>query len=490
MKQSTGQRKKRHPGSREDSSPDPLRRPSGGFPFGDTVKAARRTLLPWLLVPLCTATAAQAATPARVVPPGDSLQTVVREAAVGDTLILEAGRHQGPVVIDHSLTLRGRPGAMIDGGREGPVIAIRADDVRVEGLTIRNSGLRLGKDDAGIHSTGRNTEIIGNRIESCLHGIYFREVRGGRIARNTILGATGGGMHSPFDALTEGAPVADQPGLCAVGQLNENRRGNGIHLWSSSEVRIENNRIARTRDGIYFSFADNCEAVGNEVRETRYGLHYMYSDDNRFHHNRFEANAAGAALMYSGDLVVRDNTFAGNRGRRAYGLLLQSVDDSRLAGNRVAGNTIGIYAENSQNNEFAGNHLAANYVGFRMGGSSRDNRMTGNRFARNLHPAEAAGSSDANHWSVNGKGNRWQNDDIPDLDGDGVGELPHLEADLLGALRKEFPAAALLSGSPGLEALRFAHARGGVPGLDTIADPHPLVHGSAAARSEPSTTAP
>jgi len=490
--ESPGQRKKRRPRSREDSSPDPKRPPRRRVAESPTrhrnrpSAATRRPLLPWLLILLCTATGAQAKTAPRIVHPGDSLQTAVREAATGDTLILEAGRHEGPVTIDRSLTLRGRPGAILDGRRDGPVIAIRADKVRVEGLAIRNSGLRLEKDDAGIHSTGANTEIIGNRIESCLHGIYFREARGGTIGNNTILGATGDRLRSPFDALTEGAPVADQPGLCAVGRLNENRRGNGIHLWSSSGVRIENNRVARTRDGIYFSFTDDCVVSGNEVRETRYGLHYMYSDNNRFQHNRFEANAAGAALMYSGDLMVRDNTFAGNRGRRAYGLLLQSVDDSRFSENEVAGNTIGVYAENSQQNDFEGNRLAANYVGFRMGGSSRDNRMTGNRFARNLHPAEAAGSSDANHWSAHGRGNRWQNNDIPDLDGDGVGELPHLEADLLGDLREEFPAAALLSGSPGLEALRFAHARGGVPGLDTIADPHPLVRGSAP-RSAPAT---
>lgn len=404
----------------------------------------------------------------------DSLEAAIQAAAPGDTLILEAGLHRGSVTIDRALTLRGRSGAVIDGGREGSVLSIRADDVRIEGLTLRNSGLRLGKDDAGIHSTGANSEIVGNRIESCLHGIYFREVRSGRIADNTILGATGSELEMVFDTLTVGAPVANQPGLCAVGQLNENRRGNGIHLWSSRDVTIADNRVARTRDGIYFSFADHCEVARNTVRETRYGLHYMYSDDNYFHDNRFEANAAGAALMYSGDLRVRDNVFAGNRGRRAYGFLLQSVDDSHFVGNRVADNTIGVYAENSQNNVLEANTFQANYVGLRMGGSSRDNRMVENRFARNLHPAEAAGGDDDNQWSGKRRGNNWQGLGTPDLDGDGVGELPHLEADLLGSLRIEFPTVALLSGSPGLEALRFAHARGRIPGLATIHDPHPL----------------
>lgn len=435
------------------------------------------------LIVLFACATAYGASSERVLSSDDSLEAAILSAAPGDTLVLVAGQHRGPVTINRPLTLIGQPGAIIDGGRNGTVIAIRADGVRVEGLTLRNSGLRLGKDDAGIHSTGANTQIVGNRIESCLHGIYFREVRGGHIVDNIIVGATGNELEIPFDALTVGAPVANQPGLCAVGQLNENRRGNGIHLWSSSEVTIANNRVARTRDGIYFSFADHCEVADNTVRETRYGLHYMYSDNNDFHGNRFEANAAGAALMYSGDLLVRDNIFAGNRGRRAYGLLLQSVDNSHFTDNLVADNTIGVYVENSQNNTFETNTLEANYVGLRMGGSSRDNRLTGNYFARNIHPAEAAGEADANHWSDERRGNRWQSAATPDLDGDGVGELPHLEADLLGSLRSEFPASALLSGSPGLEALRFAHSRGRIPGLATIRDPHPLTGMSQSAES-------
>ena len=292
-----------------------------------------------------------------------------------------------------------------------------------------------------------------------------------------MLGATGGDREPPFDALTGGAPVANQPGLCAVGQLNENRRGNGIHLWSSSEVRIEGNRVARTRDGIYFSFADRSEVSFNEVRETRYGLHYMYSDENYFHHNQFSANGAGAALMYSGDLQVAHNRFTANRGRRAYGMLLQSVDDSIFTGNAVDDNTIGIYAENSQNNEFIGNQLHGNYVAFRMGGSSADNTLGQTDFARNWQTVEVAGAADRNRWHGPEGGNRWQGPPEPDLDGDGRGDFVHRELDPLGSLRRVFPVVGLLSGSAGLEALRFAAARSGTGGARVIIDPRPLTRG-------------
>lgn len=404
------------------------------------------------------------------------LATQIAKAKAGSILVLEPGVYHGPVTIEKPLTLLGKPGAIIDGQRKGSTLRIRADHVRIEGLIIKNSGLQLGKDDAGVHATGNDINVVGNRFESCLHGVYFREVKSGSIVDNAILGATGDSLSPLFDALTDGVSVADQPGLCAIGQLNENRRGNGIHLWSSTRVVIENNRVARTRDGIYFSFTDHCQVARNEVRETRYGLHYMYSDHNVFNHNRFIQNAAGAALMYSGNLEVRENEFSGNQGKRAYGLLLQSVDQSQFLQNTFSKNTIGCYAENSQANDFQGNTVNANYVGLRIGGSSRDNHIRENLFSYNLHNAEAAGNAEDNNWSGSDRGNWWQGTSLPDLNGNGISEFAHWEADLLGQLRGRFPLAGLLSGSPGLSALRFAHGRGKVPGLPTIVDSHPLTH--------------
>jgi nitrous oxidase accessory protein NosD len=48
------------------------------------------------------------------------------------TVILAAGVHQGPLVLDHAQTLVGRPGAVVRGG-----ILITADDVTVRGLTVQ-----------------------------------------------------------------------------------------------------------------------------------------------------------------------------------------------------------------------------------------------------------------------------------------------------------------------------------------------------------------
>jgi nitrous oxidase accessory protein len=89
---------------------------------------------------------------------------------------------------------------------------------------------------------------------------------------------------------------------------------------------------------------------------------------------------------------------------------------------------------------------------------------------------EVNGEGLDNRWTRDGIGNRWSRATPTDLDGDGIGELPHREADLLGNLRQQFPVAGLLSGSPGMELLRFARSRGELPGVRAIEDLHPLTN--------------
>ena len=404
-----------------------------------------------------------------------SLQERVDAVPEGGTLRLEPGVHKGPVRIVRTIRIEGNGLAVIDGMRSGSVITIDAPGVQLEGLVIRNSGLNLEADNAGVLVRANAVELAGNRIESCLHGIYLRKVNGGQVRNNVITGATDGAGET-VDFLSTGVGLSDSGGLCSVAALDVNRRGNGIHLWNSRNVLLSGNTVSRTRDGIYFSFADDCEVIGNEVTGCRYGLHYMYSDGNRFARNRFARNAAGAALMYSGRLEVEDNAFNGNRGGRAYGMLLQSVDSSVFRDNDFRDNTVGLYSENSQDNRLVDNVMKNNYVGLRLGGSSRGNIHSGNRFTRNTHRVEVSGDPDDNRWSEDGIGNHWGPTASPDLDGDGIGELPHREADLLGPLRQRFPLAGLLSGSPGLEILRFARSRVEIPGIRAVEDPHPIVN--------------
>jgi nitrous oxidase accessory protein len=264
-----------------------------------------------------------------------------------------------------------------------------------------------------------------------------------------------------------------------IGQANENcgttlvsnRRGNGIHQWNCEGNLIRSNEISDARDGIYFSFTNDSRVENNVIHHVRYGLHYMYSDGNIFENNTFAENAAGAAIMFSKGLLVRGNRFVSNRGHRAYGLIFQSSDRSTLEENDISENAVGLSFNQCNANTLVANRVTNNYIGLRLGSNSDDNQFSENNFAHTLHPVETGGSDvSGTRWSRDGIGNFWSDAFELDLDGNGINDLPHRELDLLSVLRRDFPSIALLSDSPALKLLRFAHGRAALPGANTIED--------------------
>lgn len=407
---------------------------------------------------------------------GDVLRAQLAAAAPGATLHVAAGSYDGPFVIEKTLQLIGAPGAVLQGGGRGRVVSISAPDVELAGFVIRGSGRNLSDDDAAIYITGDRTLIHDNRVTDMLHGIYVRKANDCRILHNTVLG-DGATDEAIADPVTSGLKAGDaaSPELCSA-SASQDRRGNGIHLWNSSGHVVAHNTIRGTRDGIYFSFTSHTRTEDNVVTHVRYGLHYMYSDENNFTGNTFSENAAGAALMYSKKLVLRGNRFIANRSQRAYGLLLQAIDDTQIEANIIEGNTVGFYMENSNNNTVRANVITGNYVGLRVNDSTANTLFAGNTFSNNIHPLETGGDNHANQWTVDGRGNYWEGADRLDLNHDGIADLPHHEPDLFGSWRRTFPAIGLLSASPGERLLRLVHSRLALPGLPGITDPKPLTH--------------
>lgn len=423
-------------------------------------------LLAWLALLPCAA---------RANPAGDALRERIAAAAPGAEVCVPRGDYEGTFVIEKPLHLLGEPGAVLRGEGHGNVVSVRAPDVEIAGFIVRGSGRNLGDDNAAIHVTGPRAVIRNNRVLDMLHGIYVRKADGCRILDNVIFG-DGASRDAINDPILSGLNAADAASgeFCAE-PGSQDRRGNGIHLWNSSGHLIAGNTIRGTRDGVYFSFTRQTTVRDNLIEHVRYGLHYMYSDDNVFERNTFRENAAGAALMFSRRLVLRGNRFVANRSHRAYGLLLQSVDDTRIEGNRIEGNTLGLFMENGNRNVVARNGISGNYVGLRLSDSTADSQFFENTFSGNIHPIDTSGWNSANQWAVGGRGNHWDGAVALDLNHDGVADLPHHEPDLFGGWRRTFPAIGLLSASPGEQLVRFIHRRVALPGVPGVTDPRPLV---------------
>jgi len=97
--------------------------------------------MPWpfaaLAAALLAAAGAVSAATLHVVPGSDTLRRAIASAYPGDTLVLEAGRYGGGIVIDRSLTLTGSTKSIIDGGDSGRVITVAAPSFWLESVCVR-----------------------------------------------------------------------------------------------------------------------------------------------------------------------------------------------------------------------------------------------------------------------------------------------------------------------------------------------------------------
>lgn len=376
------------------------------------------------------------------------LQRAVDATPPGDTLVVYGGHYRGPLRLNRPIALLGRDLPILDGEGAGDVVTIAAPGVTVEGFRVRYSGLDLARNEAAVKVRADGARVLNNRIARSLHGIYLEGANDGLVEGNEITG---------FDSLI--SPD----------------RGNGIHLWKARRNVLRGNRVRGARDGLYFAGSPSNTIADNTVEGTRIGLHYMYSDSNAFTGNVFRRNEAGAAIMLSRALEVTGNRFVENTGHRAYGLLLQTADDSRVRGNEIQGNTVGLFLDNSNGNRIVGNRVVGNFLGLHLYASSERNDFGGNTFGANEHDLVNDGGRDENDWSPGGRGNYWEAQRGYDLDGDGFADAPYRVADVYGALAQEMPSAALFTRSPALDALALAERL--FPAFQTSSpvDEHPLL---------------
>jgi len=353
-------------------------------------------------------------------------------ASAGDTVVLAGGAHDGPLRIDRPLTLRGEPGAAIDGGGAGTVLEIAASGTSVEDLEVRGSGRRVITVDSGIHVVrAAHVRIERVRMRDVLYGVYAERADSLAVLECDLAGR--------------------------VRPLDESGEGNGIHLWSSANAMLRGNRVTRFLDAIYLSFADGTEVAGNRLEENgRYGLHTMYCQRNRLIENRFTRNAAGIAIMFSNHLAVERNAIVHNRGPSTHGMLLRDCSDGEFMDNRLVDNTVALFLDGSNRNRFRRNLIQDNGWGVVVFASCADNVWAENDFIQNDYPVALDMRRTRNRFDDGTRGNYWSEAETYDLDGDGVGDAPHGPVTAFAFVSKQYPDLAVLAKSPAVAALSVA----------------------------------
>lgn len=372
-----------------------------------------------------------------VVAPGGPYQSIpdaMTAAQAGDTIEVHAGTYPGNLVVDRPVTLRGVNTPVLDGGGKGTVVTLAAPGASLSGFAIRGSGSDASLADAGVQVRAAEVVVEDNQLEDVLYGISLDNAPRGVIRRNSIHGKS--------------LPVAS--------------RGDGIRLWYSSDVLLEDNRVDGTRDCVVW-YSARVRLLRNQIENGRYGLHFMYDDGAEIEGNILRDNSVGAYLMYTTGLMLRDNLLASSRGPSGYGLGLKDVDDVTAVGNWFVDNRVGAWLDSSPRSldsqgRFHGNVFAYNDIALTLQPALTGNTFSENTFRENLQQVSVPGGGNlrGNRWMEAGRGNYWSDYRGFDADGDGVGDVSYRAETLLGDLMDRRPALRLFQFGLAADAVEFA----------------------------------
>ncbi|MBN1280314.1 MAG: right-handed parallel beta-helix repeat-containing protein [Candidatus Thermoplasmatota archaeon] len=229
-----------------------------------------------------------------------------------------------------------------------------------------------------------------------------------------------------------------------------------LTLWNSSSTTIrENTILSSTYDGIQLVASHHNTVSHNIMKQNDYGLSLQHSGNippgaqyNELSDNLFEDNTIGLFLGDAHYNIVTQNVFTNNDcGLDASGASTNTIECNlftdnndgisfhQSCGNIIASNVIrknlvsGItLTSSSHNNIIHSNAIEANKVGIKnkhLWSSSDNNIIYHNNFRKNtIHHAV---DYYTNIWynQMVGHGNYWDDYTGPDLNGDGIGDIPY-----------------------------------------------------------------
>jgi nitrous oxidase accessory protein len=329
-----------------------------------------------------------------------------------------------------------------------------APDIRIEGLIITGSGLKLESEDSGIFVTERATGamVANNRLEDNLIGVYLKGPTDAQVRGNVILGRR---------------------------DLRMNERGNGVQIWRAPGSVVDGNDIRYGRDGIFVTTSKKNAFRNNSFRDLRFAVHYMYTNQGEVTGNRSQGNHAGYAIMYSNRVALAGNS---SEGDRDHGILMNYANNAAITGNRVSGGPHKcVFIYNASKNVFRGNRFEGCEIGIHFTGGSERNAIGGNAFIANRTQVKYVGTREV-EWSQEGRGNYWSDNLGFDLDGDNIADEPYRPNDLVDQIVWRYPLAKLLLNSPATQILRWAQSA--FPALypGGVTDSFPLMAAPAAGR--------
>ncbi len=355
------------------------------------------------------------------VPVGE-LTTRLARAREGAALCLEPGTHRGPFQVARRLTLWGPRSAIVRGSGPGTVITVTAPGARLSGFMVDARGGRYDEQDSAVAVRADDVSVQGLRIENAVFGIASDRVRRVTITDNDVQGQS----------------------ESALGM-----RGDAIRLWETYDSLIARNRIADGRDLVVW-YSEHNRFEDNLVLRGRYGTHFMHASDNTVRQSRYFGNVVGIFVMYSHRITIDDSAFVDCSAAGGMGVGIKDSGDIALRMNRFVHDTIGVYVDNSPSSvdervRIVGNRLQLNDAALVFHGGARGNELLYNDLSSNREQVRSEGGGDARdaRWAEN----RYDDYAGYDLDGDGRGDVPYEVRSLSAELTRTHPNLAYFRGT-------------------------------------------
>ncbi|WP_246985839.1 NosD domain-containing protein [Halorientalis marina] len=322
-----------------------------------------------------------------------TIQGAVREAPPNTTVRIPPGRYAERVRVTKPLTLRGAGvDTHLGGNGSGTVVTLASShtavaDLRISGVGTTRIDLRddtrtrdwdskveqtYGRGDAGIAVIGGDRTLVDSvTIETPSNGLLYRN----------------GSRAVVDDVVVRGDPTPNQGymGVMAMG----------------TPVVVQRSTFRGGLDGVYAHRADGLVVRDSTMGRQRFGVHLMFTSGTLLANNTVRDAQTGLVVMTrpSGNALVGNDVRDSNHGIVTAGAR-SSVVDNTLVDNRV-GLTIG-----TRTSRYTGNVVAGNEVGVRAENYVASNRLVGNDFLDNDRQVRATEGM-ARVWSTPRRGNYW-----------------------------------------------------------------------------------
>jgi nitrous oxidase accessory protein NosD len=328
-----------------------------------------------------------------------TIEAAVDRSAAGSTVVVFAGTYREHVVLREPLTLRGRPGATIDGGGSGTVLSLAASQATVSGLALRKGAVGIGLEG------GDGNRLSSLRIARVRRGLFFSSEATGNLVTDTDVSQA---SEFAIDVGDQGS--ADNRFL----RLTLRDSAKGFNAYSGSDrLLLEDSSLRGIGPGpaVTIGWSDGWTIADNEIVGNASGILTDTVGSGEIDHNYIARNAGDGiyeAGLYS-TLSTHDNRIDGNR-RSGISLCI-GARNNEVRHNVVVGNVrhgIEICAHPSPQYFNTGNTVTGNYLfgpGGERGADARDDQGS-NMWVRNYYAANrpwaapfpipgAAGAEDA-----------------------------------------------------------------------------------------------